>query len=305
MAKGNVFNIQKFSIHDGPGIRTTVFLKGCPLACKWCHNPESLSREKQILINHDKCIRCGTCIKICPTNALYMEEDKLNLNKCLCNYCGDCEIVCIQEAIEVVGKEMTDDEVIAEVEKDKVFYDVTGGGVTFSGGEPFYQPKFLAALVRKAKEKSLHVTIDTSGMTLWENIENVLDYVDLYLYDLKMIDSEKHKKYIGSNNKIILENLKRLDKELDKREGSINLRLIMLKGINDSEEDINLILDFISDLNNISQINLLEYHTMGREKYSRLNLEYEMSGDEKPDDYRLKSIKKIFEKNNYQVVIGG
>lgn len=305
MAKGNVFNIQKFSIHDGPGIRTTVFLKGCPLACKWCHNPESLSREKQILINHDKCIRCGTCIKICPTNALYIKEDKLNLNKCLCNYCGDCEIVCIQEAIEVVGKEMTDDEVIAEVEKDKVFYDVTGGGVTFSGGEPFYQPKFLAALVRKAKEKSLHVTIDTSGMTLWENIENVLDYVDLYLYDLKMIDSEKHKKYIGSNNKIILENLKRLDKELDKREGSINLRLIMLKGINDSEEDINLILDFISDLNNISQINLLEYHTMGREKYSRLNLEYEMSGDEKPDDYRLKSIKKIFEKNNYQVVIGG
>lgn len=305
MAKGNVFNIQKFSIHDGPGIRTTVFLKGCPLACKWCHNPESLSREKQILINHDKCIRCGTCIKICPTNSLYMEEDKLNLNKDLCTYCGDCERICIQEAIEVVGKDMTDDEVIIEVEKDKVFYDVTGGGVTFSGGEPFYQPKFLEALVRKAKEKSLHVTVDTSGMTLWENIESVLDYVDLYLYDLKMIDSEKHKKYIGSNNKIILENLKRLDKELDKREGSINLRLIMLKGINDSEEDIDLILDFISDLNNISQINLLEYHTMGREKYSRLDLEYEMSGDEKPDDYRLQSIKESFEKNNYQVVIGG
>lgn len=305
MAKGNVFNIQKFSIHDGPGIRTTVFFKGCPLACKWCHNPESLSREKQILINHDKCIRCGTCIKICPTNALYMGDNKLKINEDLCTYCEDCEGACIQEAIEIVGKDMTDDEVITEVEKDKVFYEVTGGGVTFSGGEPFYQPQFLEALVKKAKKRSFHVAVDTSGMTLWENIESVLDYVDLYLYDLKMMDSEKHKKYIGSSNKIILENLKRLDKELDKREGSINLRLIVLKGINDSEEDIDLILNFISDLNNISQINLLEYHTMGREKYSRLNLEYEMSGDEKPDYYRLQSIKESFEKNNYQVVIGG
>src|SRR5699024_10349992 len=146
---------------------------------------------------------------------------------------------------------------------------------------------------------------DTSGKTFWGNIEKVLDYVDLYLYDLKMMDPDKHRRYIGSSNKVILENLRQLDKELDNRNGSINLRLILLKGINDSEADIDSILNFVKNLNNIYQINLLEYHTMGREKYSRLDLKYQMSGNEVPDDYRLQSIKERFEEENYKVVIGG
>ncbi|MDO5650252.1 MAG: glycyl-radical enzyme activating protein [Gallicola sp.] len=299
--RGSIFNIQKYSLHDGPGIRTTVFLKGCPLRCKWCHNPESLSRNPQMALYKDRCTLCGSCVEVCPENALFIEDGLLVLDDEKCTKCGDCENVCNYSAIKVVGKSTSVEEIFKDIDKDAVFYEVSGGGVTFSGGEPFYQPELLLELVKGSKERGYHVAVDTSGETSWENMEKVLPYVDLFLYDLKMVDDEKHKKYVGASNRIILENLIKLDE----KNANINLRLPLIKGINDLEEDILKILDFIKDLNNISQINLLEYHSMGKEKYPRLGMVNELTGDEQLGGEKMEAIEKIFEKAGYKVVIGG
>lgn len=304
--QGTIFNIQKFSIHDGPGIRTTVFFKGCPLRCWWCHNPESLSNKVQLMINSSKCTLCGKCVEVCPNSAFKIKNEKeLIYLKNKCNFEGQCAYYCPTDAIEIVGEVKSLEEVMKEIEKDKVFYETTEGGVTFSGGEPFNQTEFLLELIKESKNKDISVAVDTSGMTFWENIQKTTDYVDYYLYDLKMMDREKHKKYTGLDNGLILDNLKKLDQELEGKKGKIFLRLILLEGINDSDQDIDLILDFIKDLKNIQQVNLLPYHKMGREKYQRLNLEYKMSGEEKPDDNKLKDIKAKFERNKYLTVIGG
>ena len=304
--QGTIFNIQKFSIHDGPGIRTTVFFKGCPLRCWWCHNPESLSNKVQVMINSSKCTLCGKCVEVCPNSAFKIKNEKeLIYLKNKCNFEGQCAYYCPTDAIEIVGEVKSLEEVMKEIEKDKVFYETTEGGVTFSGGEPFNQTEFLLELIKESKNKDISVAVDTSGMTFWENIQKTTDYVDYYLYDLKMMDREKHKKYTGLDNGLILDNLKKLDQELEGKKGKIFLRLILLEGINDSDQDIDLILDFIKDLKNIQQVNLLPYHKMGREKYQRLNLEYKMSDEEKPDDNKLKDIKAKFERNKYLTVIGG
>lgn len=304
--RGTIFNIQKFSIHDGPGIRTTVFFKGCPLKCWWCHNPESISNKVQLMINPNKCILCGKCVRTCPNLALKINnESKITYSANLCQLDGKCAFLCPTDAIEIVGKMMSVEEVMKEVEKDKIFYETTNGGVTFSGGEPFRQFEFLYELIKEAKNRDLNVSIDTSGMTSWENIKKTSDYVDYYLYDLKMMDKEKHKKYTGVDNNQILNNLKELDRELNDKKGLIFLRLIIIEGINDTDEDINMILDFVKDFKNIKQFNLLPYHKMGREKYPRLGLDYKMTGEEKPDNNRLEEIKLKFEKNNYLTIIGG
>lgn len=298
---GNAFNIQKYSIHDGYGIRTTVFLKGCPLRCAWCHNPESLSKYKQVIIYDNRCKQCGKCISSCPQGALKIENDHLLLDRDKCILCGQCEKVCLYDAIELIGKQMNVEEVMMEIDKDKVFYETSGGGVTFSGGEPFMQIEFLEELTKQCKSQGYHVAIDTSGMTDYKNIKRVLKYTDLFLYDLKMIDEQKHKKYIGSSNEIIIENLKKLDKE----GVEIFIRLPLIKGINDSDDDINKVLDLIRNMDNISQVNLLEYHSMGKEKYSRLNMEYLLNGDEKPSANRINQIEKIFQREGFKTIIGG
>lgn len=304
--QGTIFNIQKFSIHDGPGIRTTVFFKGCPLRCLWCHNPESLSNKVQVMINSSKCNLCGKCVEVCPNSAFKIKNGtELIYLKNKCNFEGKCAYYCPTDAIEIAGEVKSLEEIMEEIEKDKVFYEETDGGVTFSGGEPFNQAEFLLELIKESKNKDISVAVDTSGMTLWENIQKTTDYVDYYLYDLKMMDREKHRKYTGLDNGLILDNLKKLDQELEGKKGKIFLRLIMLKGINDSDQDIDSIIDFIKDFKNIQQVNLLPYHKMGREKYQRLNLEYKMSGKEKPDDDKLKDIKEKFERNKYLTVIGG
>lgn len=299
--KGNVFNIQKYSIHDGPGIRTTVFLKGCPLHCKWCHNPEGLSSEIQILRNEDKCVLCGNCVQVCPTNSLKFGDNKITYDRDTCILCNRCEKVCYYEAIEIVGELKTVDDIMKEVLKDKIFYEVSGGGVTFSGGEPFQDPKFLLELVKSAKEEGLHVAIDTSGFTKWDNIQSVIEYVDLLLYDFKMADYKKHKEYTGVSNELIVDNLKKLGNE----NIEIYLRLPMIRGVNDSNEDIKNILEIIKDINNISQVNILEYHSMGMEKYPRLGKVYDLTGEEKPDHQNICAIKEIFEKAGFKTVIGG
>lgn len=299
--KGNIFNIQKYSIHDGPGIRTTVFFKGCPLKCQWCHNPESQNFNKEVMFFKDKCIECGFCLKVCKNNALYFEENSIKINTDKCNICGDCCEECPTTARSMVGEEKSCDDVLKEILKDKIFYDESGGGVTFSGGEPLSQGEFLKTLLIKCKNKGINTTVDTSGFGDKELIEDIATYVDLFLYDLKIIDNEKHKKYIGVSNEIILNNLKAL-KNLNKR---VFIRIPIIPTINDGNKDID---DFITTLKNIGvfeQINLLPYHNISSEKYRRLNKKYELTNINVPSDEKMEEIKKIFENEGFKVKIGG
>lgn len=296
-----IFNIQKYSLHDGPGIRTTVFFKGCPLSCKWCHNPESISREVQIVRNDSTCRMCGSCVIACPTKALKMKSDTIEFDRFKCITCGSCEEVCYHDAIKIAGKEMTIDEVMQSILKDKVFYEESGGGVTFSGGEPLMQSRFLIELAKRCKFAGIHTTLDTSGFTSWEIFERVIKYMDLILFDLKIVDDEKHIDFIGGSNQIIIENLEKMkDVDVD-----IFLRLPIIKGINDSPEEAKEIVKLIDGNKNIKQINILEYHRMGMEKYPRLGKKYELSGSEKPDKERIAELTNIYREAGYEVVIGG
>lgn len=299
--EGTIVNIQKYSIHDGPGIRTTVFLKGCPLSCWWCHNPESQSTKNEIMFFEQKCTGCGICVKRCPEEAITMREMKPTIDETKCILCGNCTDFCYNEAREYVGQKIGAIELFKEIQKDEIFYEESGGGVTFSGGEPLLQVDFLSEVLDICNKKNIHTTLDTSGYTKWENIEKIVNKVDLFLYDLKLIDDEKHKKYIGVSNKLILENLKKLS-SLGKR---IFVRMPIIAGINDDNDHIDESIKFIKTLNNIEQVNLIPYHSMGMDKYKRLNMDYKLSGMEKPADEKMEELKEKFEKEGIKVKIGG
>ncbi|MBP1926608.1 pyruvate formate lyase activating enzyme [Sedimentibacter acidaminivorans] len=295
-----IFNIQKFSVHDGPGIRTTVFLKGCPLRCLWCHNPESQDINKEILYDNKKCVLCGKCKEVCPTDAITIEDGKLTTDKDKCNYCGECVIYCMYGAREVVGRRYSVDEVMKEVMKDKIFYDQSNGGVTLSGGEPLIQIEFVEELLRKLKEEKVHTAIDTSGAVSFEILERAAKYTDLFLYDLKLIDDDKHKEYIGASNKDIIDNLVKLSKI----HSNINVRMPIIGNINDNIAHIEKTIELLKELN-IKKVNLLPYHSIAKHKYEKLGLVYE---DEKmivPSETKMNYLKEIFKKNGYIVKIGG
>ncbi len=269
---GTVFNIQRFSVDDGPGIRTTIFLKGCPLRCQWCHNPESISPKKELILHENRCLRCGDCMKLCKNNAIISEDGKFVTLREFCLACGTCVELCYAEAREIVGKEMTTDEVMVEIEKDVVFFDESGGGVTFSGGEPLLQHEFLVELLEECGRKNIHRTVDTTGFTSPSILERVSRSVDLFLYDLKTLDDEKHQAYTGVSNRLILENLRRLA-EWGKK---VIVRIPILPGINDDPENVRQTGLFVASLGNISEVQLLAYHKTGIEKYHRLGEEYKL-----------------------------
>lgn len=300
MVAATTINIQKFSVHDGPGIRTTVFLKGCPLKCWWCHNPESQNLSHEILFFEERCTKCGVCIKRCPTKTIELKDNYLIMNKNKCDLCGKCSDFCPSNAREYVGKDFTVKELMKEIIKDEAFYDESNGGVTFSGGEPLIYADFLKEVLHSCKVRGIHTAVDTCGHTSWENFEKILDKVDLFLYDLKMMNNEKHKKYMGVGNKLILENLKKLSD----RGCNIFVRMPIIAGINDDDENINESINFISNLN-ILQVNLLPYHKMGMDKYKRLTMEYKLSGMEKPSDEKIAEIVEKFRKVGIKVRIGG
>ena len=298
--KANIFNIQKFSVHDGPGIRTTVFFKGCPLKCMWCHNPESQNLDKEILYDKNKCSLCGSCVKECKNNAIEIVNNKLLTNMDKCTFNGDCTLCCVNGARQIVGKEYTVDEVMKEVLKDKVFYKNSKGGVTLSGGEPLINAEFVEKLLGKLKEENIHTAIDTCGAVDFEILEKVARYTDLFLYDIKSMDHDKHILYTGVSNKNIIDNLIKLSKIHQ----NINLRLPLIEGINTDENNIDKILELIKGTN-IKKINLLPYHDIAIHKYEKLGRKYDTNSMRRPMDDKLKRFKEMSESEGFEVKIGG
>jgi len=297
--KANIFNIQKFSVHDGPGIRTTVFFKGCPLKCAWCHNPESQNAGMEILYDKNKCTLCGNCIKACQNNAIEIKNNILTTNMDKCTFCGDCTVCCINSAKQIAGKEYTVDEVMKEVLKDRVFYKNSKGGVTLSGGEPLIYAAFVEELLMELKKENIHTAVDTCGAVDFKVLERISKYTDLFLYDIKSMDEEKHILYTGVSNKNIINNLI----NLSKIHNNINLRLPIIEGINADENHIFEILKLIKNTN-IKKINLLPYHDIAMHKYEKLGRKY-YEYMKRPADEKLKRYIDIIEKEGYRVKIGG
>lgn len=300
LKKGVIFNIQRYSIHDGPGIRTTVFLKGCPLNCLWCHNPESKRKSREIVFYKNRCVKCQMCVNNCPQNAISTHNNEYVIDNKKCILCGKCTSVCNTNAREIVGAEMTADELMKEINKDLIFYDESGGGVTFSGGEPLYQYEFLELMLKRCKLTGIHTALDTCGFVSEEGLIGISDYVDLFLYDIKLMDDYKHKKYTGVSNELILNNLKKLD-ELQKR---IFIRIPIIPGIND-DENIEMTGKFLNKLKSIEKVCLLPYHKIAIDKYKRLNIDYVLADTNEPTDEKMEQLATVFKQYVKDVVIGG
>jgi pyruvate formate lyase activating enzyme len=303
MKKPLIINIQKYSLHDGDGIRTTIFFKGCPLECIWCHNPESQVYNKEVLYNEEKCSNCETCINKCPHHAIYKENDRICLHQKKCEFCETCIDYCLNNAREIVGETYEIKDLIKEIKKDMIFYEESGGGVTLSGGEVMTQDiDYIKSLVVLCKEKGINVAIDTCGYAKFENYEVILPFVDTFLYDIKLINDEKHKLFTKKSNDLILDNLVKLSE----KGANINIRIPLIEGINvdKNNEEVMKIIEFLKPLN-ISKVNLLPYHNIGMYKYKKLYMNYEGKNLSRPSDEKLEEIKELFKKNNFNTKIGG
>lgn len=298
MKKGVVFNIQKFSINDGPGIRTNVFLKGCPLSCIWCHNPESNSSETEIFYDAKKCISCGRCAMVCENNCHEFAEGIHSFNRNKCTVCKKCAEECVTEALEAVGKEATVEEIMAEVLKDKIFYENSEGGMTVSGGEPMFQFEFTYELLKTAKKEGLHTCMETCGFAKPEHYEKIKDFVDIFLFDYKATDPKKHKEYTGADNELILNNLHMLDESGSK----IVLRCPIIPSLNDTEEHFCGIANIANSLKNILEINIEPYHPLGKGKAEMLEKEYKLPQLTFPEEATVEEwIRIISEKTDIPV----
>lgn len=298
---GLIFDIKKFSIHDGPGIRTTVFFKGCPLNCWWCHNPESQAPEPELVFRASRCIRCGACQAVCVQGAISMDGEVVSTDREKCTLCGACVQACYAEAREIVGREMTVAQVMAEIERDIAFYDESDGGATFSGGEPLMQRDFLLALLRACKEKEIHTAVDTCGFATWEAFDSIREHVDLFLYDLKLMDEARHLKFTGVSNESILWDLR----ALSKRGHNIDLCVPIIPGINDDDENIRRTGAFAAALPRLNRVDILPYHHAAAEKYNRLNKVYVLPEICPPSDERMAEVAQILRGFGLQVKMGG
>jgi pyruvate formate lyase activating enzyme len=298
---GIIFDIKKYAIHDGPGIRTTVFFKGCPLNCWWCHNPEGLDISAQVIYRKDRCIGCGECINVCPEGAIALSPSGVITDQSKCVHCGICVETCPAEARELVGKVVTVDHVVGEIKKDILLYDESGGGVTFSGGEPLMQPDFLLGLLDACGKLDIHRTVDTAGYADAELLLRVADRTELFLYDLKHMDSEKHRKYTGVPNEQILSNLE----SLAKHGANINIRIPIIPGINSDDENIERMGSFVSSLPGVHDISLLPYHSAAEAKYGKLGMEYRLGKTLPLSEDEMEAAAKRLEKFGSHVKIGG
>ncbi len=287
---GIIFDIKKFAVHDGPGIRTTVFMKGCPLRCWWCHNPESIQLRPQIVFFGNKCIGCKRCFEACKSGALHLEGEQRIYERDKCLVCGECAKACYAEAQVREGREVTVEEVLEEVEKDRPFYENSNGGMTVSGGEPILQKEFTLELCKQAKAVDLHTALDTTGHAKWDDLAAVLEYVDLVLLDMKEMDSERHKEFTGVGNELILENAQRI-RDLGK---PMMLRIPVIPTCNARLDNMKAAAEFFKDFPNIEYVELLPYHRLGESKWERLDQEYKLKGIETPKDEEVLALEQPF-----------
>lgn len=297
---GTIFDIRRFSVHDGPGLRTTVFFKGCPLRCYWCHNPESQHRRRELLYWPERCLQCQSCVAACAQHAIQWDGVRPVTDPTRCTLSGACVQVCYAESRQIAGRNMTVAEVMSELECDISFYDSSGGGVTFSGGEPLLQPGFLLELLKACRFSEIHTALDTSGFATWETLERIRSFVDLFLYDIKLMDPLRHRKYTLVFNTRILENLRRLTK----LGHHVTVRVPVIPGINDDLENLRATAAFTADLG-LGRVDLLPYHAAAMSKYERLHRSYRLPGLQTPSDARMAEIARIFEGFGSQVHIGG
>lgn len=279
-----IFNIQRFSVNDGPGIRTNVFFKGCPLNCLWCHNPESKSTKPDLGFIASKCIGCGHCLTQCPGHCHTMENGEHVIDRSKCLACRACERFCAG-ALEIMGREMTVDEVLGEVMKDEIFYKTSNGGMTVSGGEPMIQFPFITELLRAAKEKGLTCCMETCGFVAWARFEEIMPYVDLFLYDIKETDPARHREYTGADNALILENLRKLDGAGAKTV----LRCPIIPGLNDRADHFAAVAHLADSLKNVQGIDVEPYHPLGKTKCENLGRDYPLADLSFPDKAQIQA----------------
>jgi pyruvate formate lyase activating enzyme len=290
-----VLSITRMTIHNGPGIRTLILFKGCPLHCLWCSTPEAQKDEAEIAFHPDRCNHCKQCVLVCPANAINLTGETVSINRTVCVNCGQCVRVCYTEAIKLLGQEMTIEELLTEIKKDAVIYKHSHGGVTISGGEPLLNPKFTQGLLRVLKKESISAGVDTCGHVPWADIEKVLPYVDFFLWDIKHMDSEEHRKFTGVSNNLILSNVL----SVSKRNIPLYIRVPVIPGYNDSEENIKAICEFVRGLTSVVSIDLLPLHHLGKARYNSLNLTYPIADIPLIPDNVLHNIKRLVE--SYQL----
>jgi pyruvate formate lyase activating enzyme len=299
---GIVSKIQRLAIHDGPGIRTIVFLKGCPLECLWCSSPETQSSHPDLLYYPERCLSCGCCVEVCPEKVILISpQGEKTLDRSRCTFCRNCVDVCHAGALQMIGEEKTVSQVLSEVERDRIFYEHSGGGVTISGGEPLHQVEFARALLKACREAALHTAMETSGFQSWELFKTTLPFLDLLLYDLKQMDPVRHKKFTGVSNELILSNL---EKAL--ADGVLTIiRFPVVPGFNDDVKNVRAMCDFLHRIRPVVQVDLLPYHRFGEAMYDRLGRTYKLSDVGPKQEEELAHIAQIFIEEGFRVQSGG
>jgi len=302
MHESLIFDIKRYAINDGPGIRVVVFFKGCNLRCAWCHNPESISPRVEKMYAPAKCIKCGSCVEACPENAITLTADGIITDPAFCRMCGKCTEICPTKAIEMSGKVMSVSEIMDSIEKERVFFDQSGGGVTFSGGEPLKHSKMLIELLDECRKRKIHTAVDTAGHVKTETIVEVAERTDLFLYDLKMMDPDLHHKWTNTGNEKILYNLK----VLAKSSAHIIIRIPLIGGVNDTDENIEQTAKFISELaGEKKEVHLLPYHNIAQHKYLKLGKSDDFAKLTEPGKETLKRAIEKFEQYGIKASIGG
>lgn len=301
MLTANITNIQHFNVHDGPGFRTVVFFQGCMLRCKWCQNPETLSRKPVVMFNPQLCIGCGACIQACPNQAVSLTEGRFCTDFGRCTVCGSCEQECYPMARTVSSKEKTVDEVYEEVMKDTLVYQKSGGGITVSGGEPLLHIDFNTELLKRVKEAGISTAVETAGYVKQEHIERIAPYVDTFLFDFKLSDNEKHKFWVGADNTLIKENLN----YICRRHRNVVIRIPLIPTVNDTEEEFTNMMGFVKNLEKINSVHILPFHNFGSNKYSMLEYQYELQDFTEENEGRIQACRLIAEQHGFRVNVGG